>query len=245
MKAISINDVSKTFGRRGSVLLRDQFASWLSRKGSQVPFFALKNISFDVHRGEAVAVIGTNGSGKSTLLSLVCNLTPPDSGSIKVNGRIAALLDIGSGFHPDLTGVENLRLNASLLGLTRQRTKELFDDIVDFSELGEFIKQPLRTYSTGMVMRLAFSVAMHIDPDILIVDEVLGVGDQAFQEKCFERVMTLRKQGHTLLIVSHSGQTLRKVCSRGIWLDHGHLVQDGAINTVMDCYEQRQLAPSH
>src|SRR6266571_7009771 len=186
MKAISVNGVSKSFPRRGRALLRDQLAGWIRGERRQEPFYALKNVSFDVDRGEALAVVGANGSGKSTLLSLVCGITPPDTGSIHVDGRTVALLDLGSGFHFDLTGVENLRLNASLIGLSRQRTDELFDRIVEFSELGDFISQPLRTYSTGMVMRLAFSVAMHMDPELLIVDEVLAVGDRAFQDKCFE-----------------------------------------------------------
>jgi len=240
VKAISVLNVSKSFPHRGAGLLREQLRAWMRREHHRDRFYALKNISFDVDRGETVAVVGTNGSGKSTLLSLVCGLTPPDTGSIYLDGRLAALLDLGSGFHYDLTGAENLLLNASLVGLSRQRTFELFDKIVEFSELGDFVNEPLRTYSTGMIMRLAFSVATHLDPDVLIIDEVLGVGDRAFQQKCFERMMRFSQSGHTLLVVSHSGSTLREICSRAIWLDHGNLIADGDINTVLDLYEQRR-----
>jgi len=240
---ISVDRVTKSFPHHGRALLRQQLQSWLKRERSENRFFAVKDISFEVGRGESVAIIGTNGSGKSTLLSLLCGLTPPDSGSIEVRGKVAALLDLGSGFHLDLTGVENLRLNASLIGLSRQRTEELFNAIVEFSELGDFIYEPLRTFSTGMIMRLAFSVAVHLDPDTLIIDEVLAVGDQSFQQKCFDRILDFRKAGHTLLIVSHAAGILRDVCSRAIWLDHGNLIADGEVNSVLDLYEQR-LVPT-
>jgi len=241
MKSISVIGVSKSFAHRGPGLLREQLGAWLSAPRRKAPFYALTDVSFEIDRGESVAVVGANGSGKSTLLSLVCGLTPPDTGMVHVDGRVAALLDLGSGLHFDLTGAENLRLNASLVGLSRQRTDTLFGEIVEFSELGEFINEPLRTYSTGMVMRLTFSVAMHVDPDVLIVDEVLAVGDQAFQQKCFAKMMSFRRAGHTLLVVSHSGAMLREICSRAIWLDHGNLVHDGEINSVLDLYEHRRL----
>src|SRR5262249_42903643 len=151
-----------------------------------------------------MAVVGPNGAGKSTLLGLVAGLSSPDSGTVSVNGRVAALLELGSGFHPDLTGSENVHLNASLLGLSRKRTSQLFDEIADFSGIGEFIDEPLRTYSTGMTMRLAFSVAIHMDPEILLIDEVLAVGDAAFQVKCFEKIRQFRQAGKTLLCVSHA-----------------------------------------
>ena len=241
MAVIRVSGVSKSFRHGGAGLLRQQVAAWISGSRNRNPFYALKNISFEVNKGESVAVVGANGSGKSTLLSLICGLTTPDTGSIDVSGRVAALLDLGSGLHFDLTGAENLRLNASLLGLSRLRTEMLFDQIVEFAELGDFIHEPLRTYSTGMVMRLTFAVAMHLDPELLVVDEVLAVGDRAFQEKCFERMMRFREAGHTLLVVSHSGPMLREICSRAIWLDHGNLIQDGEINSVLDMYEQRRI----
>jgi ABC-type polysaccharide/polyol phosphate transport system ATPase subunit len=238
-KAISVANVSKSFPHHRSGLLREQLAAWIRGAHRKERFYALKNVSFEVSRGESVAVIGTNGSGKSTLLALLCGLTPPDDGgSISVHGQIAPLLDLGSGFHFDLTGAENLKLNASILGMSQKRTEESFDSIVEFSELGDFIYEPLRTYSTGMVMRLAFAIATHVEPDVLIIDEVLGVGDRNFQQKCFERIMTFRQSGNTLFVVSHSGATLKEICSRAIWLDHGNLLADGEIDMVLDLYEQ-------
>ena len=154
-----------------------------------------------------------------------------------VNGRIAALLELGSGFHPDLTGAENIRVNASLIGIGRRRTAELFDQIVEFAGVGDFIGEPLHTYSTGMIMRLAFSVAINMDPDILLVDEVLAVGDQAFQAKCFERIHRFRSEGKTLLCVSHASGVVKELCTRAIWLDRGGLVMSGRIRDVMDAYE--------
>lgn len=218
------------------MLLRDRLAHWLKGRHRD-RFFALKNVSFSVEEGEGLAVVGANGAGKSTLLGLVAGLAQPDEGTLRVNGRIAALLELGSGFHPDLTGAENVRVNAALIGLSRRRTSELFDEIVDFSGIGEFIEEPLRTYSSGMVMRLAFSVAINLDPEILLVDEVLAVGDAAFQEKCFERLRQFRQAGKTLLCVSHSTVMVREMCDRAIWLDHGELMMAGLIGDVIEAYE--------
>jgi len=173
------------------------------------------------------------------LLNLATRLCPPDEGEVSVNGRLSAVLELGAGFHHDLTGAENLRLNASLFGLTRRGTEDLFDQIVDFSGVEEFIDQPLRTYSAGMVMRLAFSVAINVDPDILVVDEALAVGDQAFHAKCFDRMLDFRKAGKTMLVVSHSPATLRHMCDRAIWLDHGKIVGHGALDEVLEAYEAR------
>jgi lipopolysaccharide transport system ATP-binding protein len=237
MSLIEFRAVSKSFARHtGRLLLRDRLAQWL--KGNQGErFYALKNISFAVEPGEGMAVVGANGAGKSTLLGLVAGLARPDTGTVHVNGRIAALLELGSGFHPDLTGAENVRVNAALLGLSRRHTSEIFDEIVDFSGIGEFIDEPLRTYSSGMVMRLAFSVAINMDPEILLVDEVLAVGDSAFQEKCFERLRQFRNAGKTLLCVSHSAAMVREMCDRAIWLDHGELMLSGAIGDVIEAYQ--------
>jgi lipopolysaccharide transport system ATP-binding protein len=189
-----------------------------------------------------MAVVGSNGAGKSTLLSLVAGLSKPDVGSIAVNGRIAALLELGSGFHHDLTGAENITLNASLLGLSRKRTAQLFDQIVEFSGIGhEFIGEPIRTYSSGMVMRLAFSVAINMDPDLLLIDEVLAVGDAAFQEKCFQKIRDFRHSGKSLLCVSHSAGMVAELCDRAIWLDHGELVMGGAISEVMEAYNGSRM----
>jgi lipopolysaccharide transport system ATP-binding protein len=186
--------------------------------------------------------VGQNGAAKSTLLSLVAGLSKPDSGSIAVNGRIAALLELGSGFHQDLTGAENVTLNVSLLGLTRKRTTEIFDQIVEFSGIAhDFIDEPIRTYSSGMVMRLALSVAINMDPDLLLIDEVLSVGDAAFQEKCFQKIREFRHSGKSLLCVSHAAGMVGELCDRAIWLDHGEMVMGGAISDVMEAYNGSRM----
>ena len=241
MYIVEFNNVSKIYYRHGGrMLLRNRLQQVISGKKPE-SFAALKNVSFKVKHGESMAVIGPNGAGKSTLLSLVAGLSRPDAGSISVSGRIAALLELGSGFHPDLTGAENITLNASLLGLTRKRTAEVFDEIVDFSGIGEdFIDEPLRTYSTGMVMRLAFSVAINVEPDVLLVDEVLAVGDLSFQEKCFQKVHAFRNSGKSLLCVSHASGMVQELCDHAIWLDHGELLMSGAIAEVMEAYNGKR-----
>ncbi|HUQ90169.1 MAG TPA: ABC transporter ATP-binding protein [Bryobacteraceae bacterium] len=236
MAVIQFENVSKSFLRSSSrVLLRSLLVDRLRGNGRN-QFFALKNVSFAIHEGETVGVIGGNGAGKSTLLSLVAGISYPDSGRVTVEGRVAALLELGSGFHGDLTGAENVFLNASLLGLSRVRTTEKFDQIVEFSGVGDFIEEPLRTYSSGMMMRLAFSIAVHVDPAFLIVDEVLAVGDASFQAKCTEKVMEFKRAGKGLLIVSHAGKTIQQLCERAIWLDHGQLMMDGPVEEVISAY---------
>ena len=237
MVRIDCQSVSKRFYRnRGRKLLRSHLAEWFRKRGEEY-FCALNDVSFQVLSGESVAIIGPNGAGKSTLLSLVTSLAAPDEGRITVNGRVAALLELGSGFHPDLTGAENLRLNAALLGFTAQQTRELAGEIISFAGIEDFINQPLRTYSSGMVLRLAFSIAINLDPDILIVDEVLAVGDQAFQAKCFDKILQFRRAGKTILAVSHAATLLLQLCDRAIWLDAGELVMDGEIHSVLDAYQ--------
>ena len=239
MSVIEFQNVSKSFYRHGGhLLLRERIAHFFSGRASD-RFYAVRKVSFSLQRGESLAVIGPNGAGKSTLLGLVAGLSHPDEGSIAVNGRVAALLELGSGFHPDLTGAENVRLNAALLGLSRKRAAELFDGIVEFSGIGDFIDEPLRTYSSGMIMRLAFSVAVNTDPDILLIDEVLAVGDAAFQAKCFEKIHAFRNAGKTLLCVSHATGMVQNLCDRAIWLDHGELVMSGAVAEVTDAYAGR------
>ncbi len=200
--------------------MRNYVEGWF-RRDHKERFYALKDVSFRLDLGESLALVGSNGAGKSTLLSLIAGLAEPDSGRVRVNGRIGALLQLGSGFHPDLTGTENIRLNAALLGLGRRRTTELFGDIVEFSGIGDFVDEPLRTYSSGMMMRLAFSVAVHLDPDILIIDEVLAVGDAAFQAKCIGKLEEHKRSGKTLLFVTHAVGSVQQLCDRAIWLDHG------------------------
>ena len=235
--AIVFHEVWKSFARHaGQLLIRDRLLQ-LVRSTPHEKFHALREISFAIHHGESVAVIGHNGAGKSTLLNLTTNLCRPDRGHVEVHGRIAALLDLGAGFHPDLTGAENVRLNAALLGLSRRRIRDLFDEIIDFSGIEhKFIDEPLRTYSTGMVMRLAFSVAINMDPDVLLVDEILAVGDTAFQEKCFQKVHEFRNSGRSLLCVSHAAGMVQQLCDKAIWLDHGEMVMSGAIAEVLEAY---------
>jgi ABC-type polysaccharide/polyol phosphate transport system ATPase subunit len=238
MLAVRLNQVSKSFPRHaGQILLRDRLMHLL-RSRPQDRFYALRDISFQVEQGESVAVIGHNGAGKSTLLNLVTRLSRPNAGSVEVQGRVAALLELGSGFHPDLTGAENIHVNAALLGLSRQQTRRRFDGIVEFSEIGDFIHEPLRTYSSGMTMRLAFSVAVNMDPDILVIDEVLGVGDQVFFTKCVDKILEFHRAGKTLLCVSHATAVLENLCGRAIWLDHGRLVQDGPVSAVIHAYQE-------
>jgi lipopolysaccharide transport system ATP-binding protein len=241
MTAIAFHNVSKKYDRiAGQLLLRNHLTHWL--RGRREPFYALKRVSFTIEHGESVAIVGSNGAGKSTLLGLVAGLSQPDEGAVTVNGRLAALLELGSGFHPDLTGRENVRLNAALLGLSRKRTNELFDSIVDFSGIADFIDEPLRTYSSGMIMRLAFSVAVNINPEILIIDEVLAVGDANFQTKCAERIHTLREAGKTLLCVSHASGMVQRVCERAIWLDHGQLIASGPVLEILEAYTGQPVA---
>lgn len=234
---VEFKDVTKIYYRHSDrLLLRNIVQQTLSGKRPE-SFPAVKNVSFTMRRGESMAIVGPNGAGKSTLLSLVAGLAKTDGGSITVNGRVAALLELGSGFHPDLTGAENVRLNAALLGLSRKRVRELFDQIIEFSGIApEFIDEPLRTYSSGMVMRLAFSVAINMDPDVLLVDEILAVGDASFQEKCFRKVHEFRDSGRSLLCVSHAAGMVQQLCDKAIWLDHGEMVMSGTINEVLSAY---------
>jgi ABC-type polysaccharide/polyol phosphate transport system ATPase subunit len=213
------------------MLLRDHLREAV-KKMPEEGFYALHDVSFDVQQGESIGIIGSNGAGKSTLLSLLAALMPPDKGVVRVEGRVGALLELGSGFHPDLTGRENLLLNAALLGLSEKDALKSLRSILEFSELEPFIDEPLRTYSSGMVMRLGFSVAIHTNIDILLIDEILAVGDLAFQKKCIDHVVGLRKAGKMLVCVSHVPRILEDLCDRLVWIHHGHLVRDGEFDPV-------------
>jgi lipopolysaccharide transport system ATP-binding protein len=240
MSVIEFRNVSKSYHRHaGQMLLRNHLTQFFRRERLE-RFFALKSVSFTLDRGESLAVIGSNGAGKSTLLGLVAGLSKPDEGSVQVNGQVAALLELGSGFHYDLTGRENVRLNAALLGLSRKRANQAFEAIVEFSGISEFIDEPLRTYSTGMVMRLAFAVAVHTDFQVLLIDEVLAVGDATFQAKCFEKLHEFRNSGKTLLCVSHASGVVQQLCDRALWLDHGELIMTGSVAEVSAAYVGRQ-----
>lgn len=241
MSLIEFQNVSKWFPHStGRQLLRTHIARWFGRTHHK-PFYALQNVSFRLQEGESLAIVGSNGAGKSTLLSLAAGLATPDNGTVRVSGQIAALLELGAGFHYDLTGAENLVLNAALLGLSKRKTNDLFDRIVDFSGIGEFIDDPLRTYSSGMIMRLAFSIAVQCDPDILLIDEVLAVGDASFQEKSKEALVAFRQAGKSLLFVSHSPAAVREMCDRALWIDHGSVMMDGSVPDVLDAYEGRAV----
>jgi lipopolysaccharide transport system ATP-binding protein len=206
-------------------------------------FVALRNVDFAVNRGETVGIVGRNGSGKSTLLQIICGTLSPSSGEVHVRGRVAALLELGAGFNPEFTGRENVYLNGTVLGLTRSQVEEKFDDILAFAEIGDFIDRPVKTYSSGMYVRLAFAVAIHVEPDLLVVDEALSVGDEAFQRKCFARIEQLRKQGCTILFVSHAASTVVELCDRAILIDHGEVLADGLPKAVVSRYQRMLYAP--
>lgn len=199
-------------------------------------FWALRDVSFKVRKGETVGLIGHNGSGKSTTLKLITRILNPTSGSVMIDGRVSALLELGSGFHPDLSGRENIYLNGSLLGFTRAEMSTKIEQIIDFSEMREFIDMPVKHYSSGMYMRLGFAVAIYVNPDILITDEVLAVGDEAFQRKCMERIYSLKKRGTTILFVSHALNQVRDLCDRALWFDHGNLLVDSTPLEAIDGY---------
>ena len=200
-------------------------------------FWAVKGVSFDIKRGETVGIIGRNGSGKSTLLQMICGTLTPTSGAVETRGRVAALLELGSGFNPEFTGRENVYLNAAVLGLSKQEIDERFDDIAAFADIGQFMDQPAKVYSSGMLARLAFSVAVQVDPDVLVVDEALSVGDMAFQEKSFTRMKRIRDAGTSILFVSHSPSAVRNFCNRAIWLDNGQMRAIGERLAVCDQYQ--------
>lgn len=199
-------------------------------------FWALKDINFDIQQGDRVGIIGRNGAGKSTLLKVLSRITEPTTGSIAIKGRIASLLEVGTGFHPELSGRENIFLNGAILGMGRKEIKSKFDEIVDFSEIEKFLDTPVKRYSSGMYVRLAFAVAAHLEPEILIVDEVLAVGDSKFQKKCLGKMGEVSSQGRTILFVSHNTTFVRSLCNKGIWLDKGQVRQTGSTAEVINSY---------
>lgn len=207
--------------------------------GARRPFVALDHVTLRVRRGESVGIVGPNGSGKSTTLRVMARITHATSGTVVVNGRISALLELGSGFHPQISGRENAVLNAVLLGLTLQEARDVLPEIIAFSELGDFIDQPMRTYSSGMFFRLGFSVAVHVKPEILLIDEVLAVGDAEFQKKCMDHIHELRRKGVTLVLVTHDMLSLPKFCDRGILLEQGRITDEGTPQQVVHNYLAR------
>lgn len=236
---IRANDISMrylmTYDRIQSI--KEYIVQMLRGKIKYEEFWALKNVSFEVERGEVVGIIGHNGAGKSTLLKVISGILKPTGGELEVHGNVVPMLELGSGFDHDLTGRENIFLNGSILGYSEKYLKEKYDQIVEFSELGKFIDVPIRNYSSGMLMRLAFSIATVVQPEILIVDEILAVGDAAFQEKSKARMLELMGGGTTVLFVSHSLEQIREMCDRVIWLEHGQVKAIGATKEICDAYE--------
>lgn len=206
------------------------------RRGSYEEFWAVRDVDLEISRGSTFGIVGVNGSGKSTLLKMIAGILKPDRGRVAVEGRLAALLELGAGFHPEYTGRENIYLNGALLGLSRTRVDSVLDDIVGFSELARFIDNPVKTYSSGMYARLGFAIAVHLDPEVLVVDEILAVGDMAFQRRCYERIDQMKAEGRTLILVSHALDTVREHCTECAWLDQGRLMSMGPVDEVVAQY---------
>jgi ABC-type polysaccharide/polyol phosphate transport system ATPase subunit len=239
--AIELRNVSKIYRRYSGRQFATLKSALLQRSilrdlNPSETFPALSDVSFSVPRGSTFGVIGRNGSGKSTALKLVAGITKPTSGTVRVDGRISALIELGAGFHPEISGRENVFINGIMLGLTKRQIQERFDDIVDFAELREFIDAPVKTYSSGMYMRLGFAVAIHVDPDVLLVDEVLAVGDEGFTHKCLDKFSELRRRGKTILLVTHSLSLVERFCDTALWLDGGRVHGHGDPKRVVDAY---------
>ncbi|MBE6601921.1 MAG: ABC transporter ATP-binding protein [Ruminococcaceae bacterium] len=216
--------------------IKEYLVALMKHKLKYDEFVALQDVSFEIRRGEVVGIIGNNGAGKSTLLKVISGILTPTKGSVELQGNVVPMLELGSGFDFDLTGSENIFLNGAILGYSESFLKSKYDEIVAFSELGEFINNPVRNYSSGMIMRLAFSIASQVNPDILIVDEILAVGDMAFQEKSHARMTEMMSHGTTVLLVSHNLDQVRNLCDRVIWLDHGHIKAVGDTQEICDQY---------
>lgn len=234
--AIQIKNVSKRFRvyHQRNTSLKQALVD--RQRGRFEEFWAVSDVSVDVPEGESLGIIGENGSGKSTLLKCVAGILIQDKGTIAVQGRLASLLEVGAGFHPDFTGRENIYLNGAILGLPRRYITTILDDIVSFAELEQFIDNPVKTYSSGMYMRLGFAIAVNLDPDIMLIDEVLAVGDEAFQRRCMERINAIRADGRTLVFVSHALESVRAICDRCLWLDHGAARMLGGVDSVVAAY---------
>jgi ABC-2 type transport system ATP-binding protein len=235
VNAIEVSDISKQFVLRHTRSIKEAVV-WLAkgRKGDlSEKFHALKNVTLEVKTGETVALLGLNGSGKSTLLKHISGVMLPDSGTVRTRGRVAGLIEVGAGFHPDLSGRDNVYLNGAILGMTEQQVNDRFDDIVEFSEIGQFIDTEVKFYSSGMYLRLAFSVAVHTDPEVFLIDEILAVGDEPFQRKCIDKIQELARNGKTLVVVSHDLDLVSRICARGILLEHGNVKFDGSIHDAV------------
>src|SRR5499425_329974 len=239
--AIALSHVSKVYRRYSGKQFATLKSALLQRSilrdlQPSEAFVALKDVSFSVPKGSTFGVIGRNGSGKSTALKLVAGITKPTSGTVRVDGRISALIELGAGFHPEISGRENVFINGIMLGLTKREIQQRFDDIVDFAELRDFIDAPVKTYSSGMYMRLGFAVAIHVNPDVLLVDEVLAVGDEGFTHKCLDKFAEFRRRNKTILLVTHSLSLVERFCDEALWLDEGHARAHGDPRRVVDAY---------
>ena len=252
-RLLEVDRVSKQYrlGMIGGRTLNAELASWLARvRGREDPnskigmehrepnekFWALEDVSFSVDRGDALAITGRNGAGKSTILKLISRITAPTRGEIRIRGRVASLLEIGTGFHRELSGRDNIYLNGAILGMNRAETTSKIRDIIEFSEIGPFIDTPVKRYSSGMYVKLAFAVAAHLDPDVMICDEVLAVGDLTFQQKCLQKMSEIAREGRAVLYVSHNMRTVSQLCNRGLYLEQGHLKYDGTVEHAIELY---------
>ncbi|SDO52356.1 ABC-2 type transport system ATP-binding protein [Microbacterium sp. ru370.1] len=238
-EVVVLTDVSKRFVVRRDTSIKERIVT-LGRAGRRhrQNFWALSDVSLDIRAGNTIGLIGHNGSGKSTLLKVIGGIIQPTSGDVRQRGRVAALIELGAGFHPDLTGRENVYLNASVLGLSREETRASFDDILDFSGVGDFIDTQVKFYSSGMFVRLAFAIAVHTDPDILLVDEVLAVGDEQFQRKCLDKIKEFQRQGRTIIIVSHALDQIEELCDRVILMDKGRVAFDGLADAAVERFRE-------
>lgn len=237
--ALSAKNVTKNFKiyHDKPLTLKDRVLKNIKKSYSE--FSAINDISVDIFEGEQVGLIGHNGCGKSTLLKLFTRILYPEIGTIEINGKVSSLLELGAGFHPDFSGRENIYTNATIFGLKKSEINEIISQIIDFSELVEFIDNPVRTYSSGMYMRLAFSVAIHVKPQILLIDEILAVGDASFQKKCLDKILEFKANGVTIIIVSHDLSTIERICDRVLWLDNGNLIKDGPPKSVINAYLEK------
>ncbi len=233
---IEVIDVSKKFKKYHDKATTLKERLLFLRSSKVDTFWALQNINIEIQKGETVGLIGHNGSGKSTLLKLITRIIYPTNGEIRTYGRVSSLLELGAGFHPDFTGRENIYINASIFGLTKKEIDRRLDSIIAFSELEGFIDSPIRTYSSGMYMRLAFSVAVHVEPQILLIDEILAVGDVNFQKKCIDKIKEFKKKGVTIVFVSHNMEDVKYICDKVIWLEHGHMIEYGETGAVVGRY---------
>jgi ABC-2 type transport system ATP-binding protein len=234
--AVVVDDVSKRYRKYDERNQTLKAAVLRGRRARFTEFWALSHVSFSVPAGSTFGIIGANGSGKSTMLKCLARILRPDSGRIDVHGKVSALLELGAGFHPELSGRENVFLNGSILGLSNAELRRRFDDIVDFAGIGEFIDAPVKNYSSGMYVRLGFSVALNVQPDVLLIDEILAVGDEQFQRQCYEKISDLASSGRTIVLVSHSLDSVRNLCDQAIWLDHGNVNASGPGAAVVEKY---------